>query len=400
MGEVAIGEMNVLNMAIGTTLDHRHSAGEGVNTVEIDIADTLATVMLCNLQPDGVHIVTVNGDIGEGEIFNQGILDTLVRHTQFVGIAGKTHSDARAGLGDVQIGEGHIPHNAVVYIADPDSAGVAGQVAVGDGNTLADGIFVEGSAVSTDNNTVVATGDIAVGDSHIGAAVDMNAVVVGDIHSGADLQPVKADVIAIADPVTPAAPLVCHSDFFHCYIFAANEEYHTGRSKTCLTGVQIVGICTNVGVRVGQGNKVGGQRHRRLPVGHMRAVVDLLLGHRSHVVGSLTVNGAATGDTDILTAFSINKAALVKAYGVFCAPKIGLDLREILVVGGSQQNGVPFNMQVNTVFHIDPAAEELAVLQDDLATAVGGAIVDGGLDGDGVKSCAVTLGTVSFYIAV
>ena len=400
MGKVTIGEIDILDVAIRTTLDHGHSAGEGVDAVEIDVADAFTAVVLSDLQADRIHVVAINGDVGEGKILDQSIFHALVGHTQFIGVAGQAHSDAGAGLGDVQVGESHIPHHAVVNIAHTDGAGVAGQVTIGDGNTLADGILVKGSAIGPDDDAVVAAGDVAVGDVYIGTAVDVDAVVVGNVHCGADLQPVEADVEAIADPVTPAAPLIGHGNFFHNHILAADEEYHTGRCEACLAGVQVVGVCTNMGVGIGQGNKVGRQRHGSLPVRHMGTVIDLLLGHRGHIVCTLAIDSAATGDADIFTTLCVNEATLIETDGIFCAPEIGLNFGEITVVCRAKQNGIALNMQVNTVLHIDPATEELAAFQNDLAAAVGRAIINSSLNRSGIQSCAVALGTVVFNIAV
>ena len=202
-----------------------------MDAVKVDVTDAFAAVVLCDLQADRIHIITVNGDVGEGEVLDQRIFHALVGHTHLVGVSGQTHGNAGAGFCDIQVREGHIPHYTVINVANSDGAGMAGQVTVGDSNTLTHSILVQWCAVSTNNDAVITAGDITVGDGHIGTAVDMDAIVVGNIDSGADLQAVKADIEAIADPIAPATPLICHSDLFYNHIFAADEEHNTGRRE-------------------------------------------------------------------------------------------------------------------------------------------------------------------------
>ena len=70
VGEVAIAEVNILTMAVGSALDHGHLGGEGMNAAEVDIPDGGAHAVFVNLQADGVEVDPVHGDIGEGQILD------------------------------------------------------------------------------------------------------------------------------------------------------------------------------------------------------------------------------------------------------------------------------------------------------------------------------------------
>ena len=115
---------------------------------------------------------------------------------------------------------------------------------------------------------------------------------------------------------------------------------------------------------------------------------------------AVAIDNAPSGDADVLATLSVNKAALVEANCILGFPEIGFDLGEVTVIGRCQQNCITLDVQVDTVFHIDTAAEELTIFQNNLATAVGRTIIDSCLDGSSVQSYAVAHGTVVFYIAV
>ena len=141
LGEVAIGKVHVFHMAVGSAFDHRHSGREGVNVAEIDVAYAGTHVVFSNFNTHREHIVAVDGDVAEAEVFDERCFTALVGHTHFVGIARQAHCDAAAGFGDVQIGEGHVSHHTIVNVGNANSAGVAGQVAVGNTNLFAGLVF-------------------------------------------------------------------------------------------------------------------------------------------------------------------------------------------------------------------------------------------------------------------
>jgi len=135
-------------------------------------------------------------------------------------------------------------------------------------------------------------------------------------------------------------------------------------------------------------------------IGHGGAFGHFFFGHGFHIRFTLAVNGASAGDGNVGAAFGVDETALVETGGVLCAPEIGDDFGEVVDFGGSQQHGIPLNVQVNTVLQVDTAAKIPALFQNDLTAAVGGAVINGCLNGSGVQCDAVTNGTVGSYIAV
>ena len=124
---------------------------------------------------------------------------------------------------------------------------MGGKVAVGNGDLFTHFVFVQGSAVGTYNNAIITAGNIAIRNGDISAAIDVNTVVIGHIHSGKNVCPMEMDIITIADPITPAGGLVLHGNIFHHNIAAADEEDYTGRCQTGAPGVQRMGGSTDHG---------------------------------------------------------------------------------------------------------------------------------------------------------
>ena len=113
---------------------------------------------------------------------------------------------------DYEIAEGAVSDHAVVDPADADAAGVAG--------------------------------DIAVGHRNVPAAVDVDAVVVGEQHGSLDLRPVEMHVLAAAYPVGPAGGLVAHGHILHQHVLTADQEHHPSRAQAAhfaLGGMQAPG---------------------------------------------------------------------------------------------------------------------------------------------------------------
>ena len=234
---MAVGEIDVLHMAVLSSADPGHLGATGVEVGEIDIAYRGAKAMLLNVDAHGDAVAAVDDDVVKADVFDQRCLKALIGHTVRIGISRQPHTDAEAGFCNVQVGEGHIPHNAIVDITQTHTAGVAGKVAVGDGDFFANGVFQQHRRIGTDNDAVITAGNIAIGNIHVAAAVDVDAVIVGDVHSRQDLRPVEMDVVTVTDPVAPATRLVAHGHILDQHIFAAKEENHTGRGDAGNMGV-------------------------------------------------------------------------------------------------------------------------------------------------------------------
>ena len=101
LGEMAIGEIHILYMAVFPSADPGHVCAPGVEIGEIDVADAGAKAMLFNIDAYGDAVAAVNDNVAEADIFNQSGFKTLVGHAIRVGVTRQAHADTEAGFGDV-----------------------------------------------------------------------------------------------------------------------------------------------------------------------------------------------------------------------------------------------------------------------------------------------------------
>lgn len=228
---MAIVKGYVLHVAVRPSAHPGHPSGKRMNTAEINIPDGGTKVVLFDLDPDRMLVITVNGDIGKADIFNQRRLKALVAHPRLGGIGGQIHAKSRSGLGNIEIGEGAVPHHTVVDPSDANRTGMACQIAIGDGNLFADRVFAQRGRIGTNGNTVVSTGNVAIRDRHVATTIDVNSVVVWHIHGGKNLRSVKMHVGAAAYPIAPSGRLIAHSHVLDQEIGTSKQHHNTGGSK-------------------------------------------------------------------------------------------------------------------------------------------------------------------------
>ena len=75
--------------------------------------------------------------------YTKAIKIALIAAAMGLGHVGQADVDAYGAVCDGQGGEGAVSDDAVVKPADADAAGMAHDVAVGDGDLLTDGIFIQ-----------------------------------------------------------------------------------------------------------------------------------------------------------------------------------------------------------------------------------------------------------------
>ena len=95
------------------------------------------------------------------------------------------------------------------------------------GDTFCRFVLFERTAVGSEDNSVVSGNDITIGDVHIAAAVDVYAIVVGDMDVGHDFQSANGHPVAVVYQISPSRRLVGHGHIFYHDILASCEEYDT-----------------------------------------------------------------------------------------------------------------------------------------------------------------------------
>ncbi|MPM42929.1 hypothetical protein SDC9_89601 [bioreactor metagenome] len=104
------------------------------------------------------------------------------------------------GIADHAAGKDAIADGAVALIAEPDAAGTALEIAVGNGDIFAGMIVTEFKNITFDGNGVISGGDGAAADPHVGAAVDIQSVGIGTLQGRIDRDTGYRDPFAAQQP--------------------------------------------------------------------------------------------------------------------------------------------------------------------------------------------------------
>ena len=74
---------------------------EGVDIVKIQILYVVAQVVFHNMDPNGVGIDVIHGNIGEADVFNVGGFVAHIAAPMLVRTAGQHYANAHVGIGHV-----------------------------------------------------------------------------------------------------------------------------------------------------------------------------------------------------------------------------------------------------------------------------------------------------------
>lgn len=311
--EMAVIKIYILHMAIRAADNFGHLRRGSMKIAEINIPDGFAQVVFADPNMHRIAVIAVDHNIGKAHIFNQSVLIALIAHAPGIGIAGQVHSNAMAGFRNIQVGKGAVAHNTIIDPAYPHAAGMAGEVAVGNAHFFTNGIFLKGGRVCPHHDAVIPAGDIAIGNGHLLAAIDMDAVVIGHIHRRPDIGTVKVHVPAAADPIAPSGRLVAHAYVLYQHMLTPHKEHHPGRGQAGGSWIQRMRRNAHHGGGFIYGRASFRQRHGLAGVRHIGPLADLLFRHGHHIFLALAIDHAPARNADIPAIFRIDKAALIKA---------------------------------------------------------------------------------------
>ena len=211
--------------------------------------------------------------------------------------------------------------------------------------------------------------------------LEVDAVVVGKLGIGEDLDALEDHAVAVGHPVAPAGGRVDEGDVLDQHVLAAGEEDHPRRTE-------LAGDAAVLPVHP----LVLAERLR------VRAGVALVLVAVGEAVGELderhavAVDFAAAGERDVAAAVGDDERGGAAARGLARvedgAGNVG---REVRVVLRAEQRGIDFDVEVDAVLQEHHPGEERPLRQHHPAAAGLGAGVDRLLDRDCVLGRAVAL---------
>jgi len=268
--EADVVEVDVVDFA-GCVSAEEEAVGTGAkDVVEEDAAD-FATVALggsLGEAPSGILVVAdgtgiagdvdgfglapphvtpeaaIDGHIAKGDVGDGALVAVL-------------DAEATVGGGDDAVVEEDVADAVHVLGADFDGTGAAGHGAVGDNDVVAGAVFLELATVFQ-ADAVVAAGDMAVGDAHVAAVVEVDAVAVADFQVVEQGDAVNHGILAANEMYRPIGTVsdghVADAEVAHCL---QGEDVWTGVERRVGEGLQFVGV-VEFGTHEGDAGAVDG----------------------------------------------------------------------------------------------------------------------------------------------
>ena len=334
---------------------------------DIDEADTahltaLAFYLALGESPVGILMVAVGTRIA-GDIDRLGlspphiapqatvhldIREDHIRHSSLVTIL-----DAQTAVRacDDAVVEDHIIDRVYILTSNLDGTRTAGHHAVGDGDIVAGAIALCLTTV-LQTDTVIARGDMAVGDAHILRVVEVDAITITDLQ-------VVEQVDALDDGLV-----------------ATHEMY--GPVGTLLDGHITDGEVTHIRQRQHMGTGVEGLVCQRL---QLIAVAQLC----SHEGDAIAVDGALACNADVLGIVGPEPEHTLTS--IFSKGTQAVDA----LIGIGFQRGCGFKIQLHVALQLDGTCQERMIAwQQHSAAAFSGTTVNHLLDGLGIVGLTIT----------
>ena len=275
----------------------------------------------------------VKADVRDADVVD---IDACIRR-----IGGLDQKPARrARYGDV--GDGHVADGSATN-ADAERTDGAPQHAVGDGHVLAGGMSSQHLFVPAQGDGVVTRLNVAVGDHHVLAAVDVDAVGVGSVTRVADEQFFK-DCVLTADEIAAPAGRVADGDAADQHVLALAEDQQLAWAQHLLVAREADAPGPSVVVA-------------------QRRVLDRRLEEEI----AAAVDGAPPRDGDILPADGDDEVCASPLLDL-AAPVLGILVQRVVVVQvlAGDQHRAWLQMQVNVVLEAQRARHKSARRHDDL----------------------------------